>query len=52
MASIPSTYKSNAFNFLTSLDFASLNSFYNPHWVAGFTEGDGSFNMVQKGANR
>jgi hypothetical protein len=52
MESIPNGYKSNALDNLTSFDTFTLKSFYNPHWVGGFTEGNGSFNIVQKDVNR
>lgn len=43
MSNIPNDYKSSAFDNLPfNASLAVLNLFYNPHWVAGFTEGDGS----------
>ena len=54
MSNIPNGYKSPAFDSLYTVeeDVISLNNFYNPNWVAGFVEGDGSFNIVKKETNR
>ena len=51
MAKIPTLYQSSAFNQLLSTDTISLKNFYNPHWVAGFVEGNGSFYIVKKDDN-
>ena len=52
MSNIPNDYKSAAFDNLHSEDVISLKNFYNSNWVAGFVEGDGSFNIVNKEDNR
>lgn len=53
MTNIPLGYKSTAYvSFPTLKDTHFLKEFYNPNWVAGFTEGDGSFYIAEKATNR
>jgi hypothetical protein len=43
---IPSDYKSPIW---LNKDLTNLSNIINKHWLAGFTEGDGSFYLTNKG---
>ena len=48
----PIGYSSIAYSNVSLNNIEALKDFYNPHWVAGFIEGEGSFYIVTKDEGR